>query len=115
MERRTRPRPSSFAKFYFEFGQQSIIDWNPVRSGTSAEVQLLAAQLQHTYAVVIRNAAIAKYRSLKKYADAAGVDYQRTTKILRGDAVMRLEDIATAHHYLNLKIPLPSKEAIRWL
>jgi transcriptional regulator with XRE-family HTH domain len=62
--------------------------------------QLGAARLQHLYALRIRQALKSKNRSLKQFAADSGVGYDRMTKMLRGQALMRLEDIAAADHLL---------------
>lgn len=69
--------------------------------------RLQAAQMQHYYAMRIR-AAIAdgtqvKGRGLsrtKVYAQMAGIGYDRLVKMLRGEVIMRLEDVAAADRLL---------------
>lgn len=56
--------------------------------------------MQHAYAVVIRKKARADYSSIKGYATACGVSYDRMTKVLRGEALMRLDDIGQGQHLL---------------
>lgn len=57
---------------------------------------LIAAQLQHEYAIRIRVGIERAGSSLKAYASDAGMSYDRAGKMLRGEVVMRLEDIAMA-------------------
>lgn len=57
---------------------------------------LLAAGLQHRYARRIRHRLQATRTTLKSYVADAGVGYDRMVKVLRGSAVLRLEDIAIA-------------------
>ena len=57
---------------------------------------LLAAGLQHRYARRIRRRLQATRTTLKTYVADAGVGYDRMVKVLRGSAVLRLEDIAIA-------------------
>lgn len=98
-----RYRPRTYTTEPAAFGKAATIAWPSVpRSG---EARLLAAQVQHHCAVAITREAKAQYVTLKKYARRAGVDYQRLTKILRGEAVMRLEDMANARLHLGDAIP----------
>lgn len=100
-----RFRPHQFTSEPDAFGKAAIITWLP--AGPGGEDQLMASQFQHTYAVAIRAEARRRYGSLKEYAKAAGVDYQRLTKLLRGEAIMRLEDVASARRHLGAAIPTP--------
>ena len=83
-----------------QFGKAEFVIWreNP-KSPTAAEY-LATAKMQHAYAVVIRKRARTKYQSIKGYAEACGVSYDRMTKVLRGEALMRLDDIGQAQHLL---------------
>jgi hypothetical protein len=62
----------------------------------TAAAFLGAARYQHIYALRIRARMKAKNHNAKSYAAAAGVRYDRLVKVLRGHAIMRLEDIAAA-------------------
>lgn len=99
-----RYRPRRYTSEPDVFGKGATIDWLPAAPGT--EEQHLAAQMQHCWAVAITTEVKSRYGSLKGYAKAANVDYQRLTKILRGDAVMRLEDIASARLHLGVAVAL---------
>jgi len=98
-----RYRPRRYSAEPSVFGKARAIAWLPVPPGS--EDQHLAAQMQHVYAVAIATEAKSRYGSLKGYARAVDVDYQRLAKILRGEAVMRLEDIASARLHLGPAIP----------
>jgi len=102
-----RYRPRRYTSEPFAFGKAATIAWLPVPLGS--EDQHLAAQMQHFYARAIATEAKRRYGSLKGYALAVSVDYQRLTKILRGEAVMRLEDIASARLHLGPTIPVVSR------
>jgi len=54
-----------------------------------------------TLAYVIRGEAMRRYGSVKAYADAFGLSYQRLSAVLRGDQIIRLEDIVSAERNLN--------------
>ena len=87
------------------FGKARNITWRVAGSDHDA-TQLVASQMQHDYAVAIRYAiADSPYRTVKGYAQATGADYQRLSKVLRGEAIMRLEDIADAHRHLGVLLP----------
>jgi hypothetical protein len=86
------------------FGKARMIGWCQATSAED-ETKLMASQIQHAYAVRIRDLAVDRYGDLKSYADATGTDYQRLAKVLRGEAIMRLEDIAEAHRHLGVPLP----------
>ena len=69
------------------------------------ETQQRTARMQHLWAVEITRAATARYGTLKKYADAAGISYDRLTRVVRGEEIMRLEDIAKASAHLAIRVP----------
>ena len=52
------------------------------------------------YAVAIRSKARARFKTVRAYADRCGGSYDRMAKVMRGEAMMRLEDIAQAHRIL---------------
>ncbi|MDQ2955455.1 MAG: hypothetical protein M3Y42_00625 [Actinomycetota bacterium] len=81
------------------FGKADTIAWNQPVSEPDHD-RILAAQMQHRYAVRISKRSRAKYGSLKGYAEAAGLNYDRLSKIIRGEALMRFEDLANAERLL---------------
>ena len=89
------------------FGRANDLEWKSLGEITGmyphladteprGRALLLAARLQHRYARRIRGRLKATDTNLKSYAADAGVGYDRMVKVLRGSAVLRLEDIATA-------------------
>lgn len=93
--------PRAFSEEPDAFGVARRITW---REPTQGEVdQINAARLQHQWALAIRTSSKAQFGSVKAYAMAAQQNYDRLAKVLRGDAIMRLEDIAAAQRLL--KIP----------
>lgn len=52
--------------------------------------------MQHLYAIRIRDRINVQGWSIGEYAGKAGTSYDRMLKILRGTALLRLEDIAVA-------------------
>ncbi len=103
-----RFRPQHYTTEPRAFGRAFDLVWRKPWPGPS-EDRLLASQMQNTYAFLIQDEAIRQHGSLKKYAEEAGVDYQRLTKLLRGEAIMRLEDIANAHRHLHIPFPKPDE------
>lgn len=77
------------------FGKTPSVPWTPQDSRTHRE-RLEAARMQHLYAVVIRDRIKKNHSSIRAYAAAAGQDEQRLARVLRGQTVMRLDDIGTA-------------------
>lgn len=88
-------RPRDFAVHPALFGNTEPIEWL-APSDDISPFQLRAARIQHLYAVRIRARLEATGTALKSYAVRSRVSYDRTSKMLRGEVVMRLEDIAIA-------------------
>jgi len=106
-----RFKPRSYTLDPKGFGKVAQLRWREVTDPTE-DTQLITARVQHDFAYAITEAvANSPHRTVKAYAHATGTDYQRLTRILRGDAIMRLEDIADAHR--NLGIPLPAPAAVK--
>lgn len=88
------------------FGRTRQIGWvddndEPSRVRSSYEQdRIAAARLQHRYAVVIRRRAREECGSLKAYAAKCEMPYDRLSKVMRGEVIMRLEDIAQAERIL---------------
>lgn len=99
-----RYRPRDYCLEPELFGKRFELTWREVEERENA--RLAAAQLQNRYAVFIRHQVRAKSKSLKIYAITAGVSYDRLMKMLRGDVIMRLEDLGMAHYLLKLDIGL---------
>lgn len=77
------------------FGKAPKVPWTSQTTQARKE-RLEAARMQHLYAVVIRDRIKTRYGSIRAYAAAAGQDEQRLARVLRGQTVMRLDDIGTA-------------------
>ncbi|SEB73577.1 hypothetical protein SAMN04489806_1642 [Paramicrobacterium humi] len=71
-----------------------------VRSVLREHHRLNAAKLQHAYVVRIRAQGADRGLSVKALASAMGTTYQRLSKMLRGEVIMRLEDLAAAEQIL---------------
>jgi hypothetical protein len=109
-----RYRPRDYCLEPELFGKRFELTWCEVEARENA--RLAAAQLQNRYAVLIRHLVRTKYKPLdhkppkpnplKIYAIAAGISYDRLMKMLRGDVIMRVEDLGMAHYLLKLDIGL---------
>jgi len=69
--------------------------------------QLGAAQMQHRFSYAMRS----RIRSVGRgtvlgYAAETGADATRLGRMLRGEVIMRLEDIASAERHLDLSISI---------
>ncbi|WBM79120.1 hypothetical protein KIV56_11520 [Cryobacterium breve] len=88
--------------------------WKEPRS--ERDVFLAAAKLQHLYAMRIRarirSAENSGPQSLKAYAAASGIKYDRVLTILRGETVLRLDDIAMADLILGEVSEVSRAEAV---
>ena len=98
-----RFHPRQYTEEPRAFGKAATIEWK--RAPPGEEARHTAAQMQHLWAVEIARAATVRFGSLKNYAEAAGVSYDRLTRVIRGEEIMRLEDIATAHVHLSVQVP----------
>lgn len=92
----TAPRyvPRDYCAEPHLFGKAGLVRWVDVSD--SDRYLLRTAQLQHLFAVRIRDRIRADGRNLKGYASSVGCDYDRMSKILRGALPMRLDDVAAA-------------------
>jgi len=68
-----------------------------------------AAKYQHHYALKIRRRAQQKFGSLEGYAEACGVPADRLVKVMRGEAIMRIEDLVRAERVLGYIITSPAR------
>ncbi len=91
-----RFRPRAYTEEPLGFGKVESIRW----SDTDAD-RILASKLQHEYAVRINRRLKEMGKSVREYAAMTGIGYDRITRVLRGDAVMRLEDVAQAERLLH--------------
>lgn len=91
------------------FGRVISVEWLPAPNDRSAALHA-AAVLQHHFALGIRQRLAARGLKPQLYAKAAGTGYDRLLKMLRGDVVMRLEDIAIADLILGQVSELARRE-----
>lgn len=81
------------------FGKVADISWLQGTSESEAS-QIEAARLQHALALKITGRLRERGHSIRTYADLAGIGYDRMAKVLRGEALMRLEDVSDAERLL---------------
>ena len=88
--------PRDFTSEPTGFGKVRNIQWVP-QTDDRGSTLLAAARLQHLYCYRIRlRLAESHYNKPRVYADALGMSYDRLMKVLRGQYVLTLVDIATA-------------------
>ncbi|MEX1080161.1 MAG: hypothetical protein WED09_13760 [Homoserinimonas sp.] len=98
-----RYEPRSFAVDAHNFGRVRKVRWKPDEAFTGSELDyLLASKMQHAYAVVINEQILDHHGSIREYAASAGHNYQRLGRMLRGEIVMRLDDITNAERQLGI-------------
>jgi hypothetical protein len=96
---RFHPRQMAVPSDRQHFGKVVEISW--LEGNTELEVSRIeAARLQHALALKITGRLRDKGYSIRRYAELAGIGYDRMAKVLRGDAVMRLEDVSDAERLL---------------
>lgn len=105
-----RFRPRNYVQGSGAFGGYGEVDWIVPHSADEAD-RLAAAQMQDRLARQIRWRAAAQYGSVRAYADSHGLSYDRLSKLLRGETLMRLEDIAQADRLLGGILGTPSRAA----
>ncbi|MGJ9413965.1 helix-turn-helix domain-containing protein [Aeromicrobium sp. CF4.19] len=97
---RFEPRECTGARTLF--GRVLPLPWvddDELPEGVTA-AQADAARIQHAYAFVIKQRIKKAYESQAEYARTAGSSQERLSNVLRGAAIMRLEDMALAHRLL---------------
>lgn len=106
-----RFRPRSYCVPPQNFGKPVPVTWDaPDEQRSDALDQFGAAQWQHAKAREIREALKADGLTVTEYAKSKGIDYTRLSRILRGDIIMRVEDMVNAER--NLKLRQRKNEAV---
>lgn len=81
------------------FGKSDNITW--VQATTSEMVRRIeVSRLQHEFALVICRRLGSRSEPLCRYSARVGIGHDRMAKVLRGEVIMRLEDIADADRLL---------------
>lgn len=111
---RYRPRDMVSPANRRDFGKVPAIDWLEGHTNVEAS-RIAAAQLQHALAVRITERLREKRLNIRDYAELANIGYDRMVKVLRGEAVMRLEDVADAQRLLGTTADLLFEKNAPWL
>jgi hypothetical protein len=101
--------PRSFFVNDIDFGLPgSELLWKPKANwqGDATEDQARASSIQHRVAQAINERVSQDYRSRREFAATVGMDYERLGRVLRGEYVMRLEEIGLAERVFGLGIRL---------
>jgi hypothetical protein len=101
---RFQPRLMAAPSDRHHFGKVVGISW--LEGSTDLEEKRIAtARLQHALSLKIMATLRDKGLNIRSYAELAGVSYDRMAKVLRGEALMRLEDVADADRLLGSIVP----------
>lgn len=102
---RFRPRHMTTSANSGHFGKNLPIEWL-VGTSDLERSRIEAARLQHRLALKINARLHASGHSIRSYAELAGIGYDRMAKVLRGEALMRLEDVSDAQRLLGGILPV---------
>jgi len=67
-----------------------------IKGPRDAAARLAAARMQNAYVVRIKKLLAANNMNLTTYARKTGAEYNRLTKVFRGEVIMNFEDLARA-------------------
>ena len=95
--------PRSWARQPEQFGRRADISWREPATGVERS-ELDAARRQNAITVLIRRALDEQGHTVRGYAEQTGYGYDRMTKLLRGEIIMRLQDITDAERILCLDL-----------
>lgn len=102
---RFQPRLMAVPSERYRFGKVVEISW--LEGSTKLEgKQIATARLQHDLAVKIMRRLRNMGQNIRGYAELADVSYDRMAKVLRGEALMRLEDVTDAEQILGVRAGL---------
>ena len=93
--------PRSWLRRPCQFGRCLAAQWRDPAT-TAEQSELDAARRQNAITFQIRRALEEQGRTIRGYAEQTDYGYDRMTKLLRGEIVMRLQDITDAERILNL-------------
>ena len=97
-----RYKPKDFCEQPELFGNSDPLIWKTCEAADRP--RLIASQLQHEWSLRIRHRAKIGRLPLRSYAVMASASYDRLMKMLRGETIMRLEDLGIARVALGLNI-----------
>lgn len=105
-----RYRPRGYAEIPVEFGKYEEISW--LTPATVAEQdRLWAARWHHLYACRINKRLREGGRTVAEYAEMTGSGYDRLSKMLRGDVLIKFEDVAQAERLLGRILRVKPRQA----
>jgi hypothetical protein len=99
-----RFRPRDFCVDSNLFGKAEVVEW--ISAVSEQEHLLVAAKIQHYFAWRIRHQIKNSVHPTKVYAVASRTSYDRLMKMLRGETIIRLEDLGRAENILGVKVLL---------
>jgi hypothetical protein len=106
-----RFRPSAFVKGG-QYGRELRVTWQLPSTLPNPEKLLAAAVVQHVHVARIRTLIYRDFNSVGAYAQTIGSPPDRLRAIIRGDRLLRTEDIADAlNHWGHAAIPDPDRFA----
>ena len=104
--------PRSLSDEPGSFGRAEVLRWK-TSDTIAGSARIRAGRLQHFYAIRIRKRIIDERTTAKEFASNAGISYDRLMKVLRGEMIMRLEDIAAADLVLGEVSEFATRDAVR--
>ncbi|KGJ76927.1 hypothetical protein GY21_08780 [Cryobacterium roopkundense] len=94
-----RYRPRAYAQIPVEFGKYEEISWL-APANVAEQDRLWAARWHHLYACRINKRLRESGQTVAQYAEMTGSRYDRLSKMLRGDVLIKFEDVAQAERLL---------------
>jgi len=91
--------PKLYAKNPLEFGKKPDIAWITATSPREKD-ELAASKMQHEFAYKVRARAAELGLTLTTYSSMSSLTYDRNAKILRGEALMRLDFLTEAERLI---------------
>lgn len=91
--------PRSWAQAPAQFGRRLELEWREAQ-GVDEASELAAARRQHELTYLIRRRLDEQAQPIRWLAEQMGASYDRTTKLLRGLVVMRIQDVTDAERVL---------------
>lgn len=106
-----RFRPCAFVK-EGRYGRDTRVQWQLPAAFPEPESLLATAVIQHIHVARIRTLIFRDFSSVGAYAKAIGRSADRLRAVIRGDLLLRTEDIADAlNHWGYIAIPEPDRFA----
>ena len=95
-----------------EFGKSELIGWRTEAATTLAAVdQLRVAQIHHDLVLRVWRALRARGWRVEDFAEEVGYSRDRMGKLMRGEAILRLEDVAATERLFDVTFLPATKQA----